>query len=102
MKTIHHNQKVAKNRTDKWKSNLIKGRLEAMKSPTQLKIIRVGLGLSQKEVADQVGVTPATYGAIEVRKRLVKPDNAKKISKVLKAKETTLFKKKDEGKFLAI
>lgn len=79
----HWNQKVAQNRGKDWKKKLLTGRLQAQTNPTRLKLARVKKGLSQGSVAKEIGVTYATYGAIENAHRPVSEERAKKIAQQL-------------------
>ncbi len=79
----HWNKKVAKNRGIEWNKKLVQGRLEARINPTIMRIFRVEKGLSQTKLASELGMTYATYGAIEAGKRAVKKEIADKISSVL-------------------
>ena len=89
----HWNQKVAKNRGDEWKKNLIIGRLEAQSNPTLLRRKRVEAGISQHDMATKLGVTYSTYGAIEAGNRLVQNERASKIAEILNLELNKAFKK---------
>lgn len=98
----HWNQKVSQNRGEKWKKSLIVGRLNAQKNPTNIRLARVKLGKTQGEMANLIGVTYSTYGAIESGSRLVRDDRATKIAEILKLSTTRAFQKaKLEGRYKA-
>lgn len=101
MREINWNDKVSKKRGPEWKAKLVEGRLDATLNPTKLKIKRVASRLSQTEVAENAGLSLATYGAIERGKRLVRQKVADKITKILKAKPSDLFKSLPKGKLVA-
>lgn len=102
MKSSKWNKKVAKNRGDEWRDNLVKGKIEAKMYPTKLQILRAKNKKSQEEIAQAVGLSLTTYGAIERAKRTVKPTKALEIAKFLKASENRLFKKNKQGKLTAL
>lgn len=52
-------------------------------------------GLSQKQVAESVGITTACYQRYEYGQRLPQVDVAVKISKILNADVSTLFEDED-------
>lgn len=79
----HWNQKVAKARGNDWNNKLMAGRLEARINPTLLRICRVKKGLTQTKLADELGLTYATYGAYESGNRPIKEKVADKISEIL-------------------
>lgn len=100
----HWNQKVAQNRGKDWKKKLLTGRLEAQKNPTKLKLARVKRGLSQGIVAQEIGVTYATYGAIENAHRPVTEERAKRIAQQLGVSFSNAFAEKlvkGEPKYIA-
>ena len=95
------NRKVAKNRGLKWKVNLKRGRLDAELNPTKLKIHRVKAGFSQSDMAEALGITLSTYGAIERAHRYIKPANVKEIARILGVQPKTIFAKTKDNKFLS-
>lgn len=98
----HWNQKVSQNRGDKWKKNLIVGRLNAQKNPTNIRLARVKQGKTQGEMAKLLGVTYSTYGAIESGTRLVRDDRAERIATILSLSPSKAFQKaKLEGRYKA-
>lgn len=100
-KMEHWNQKVAANRGEKWKSALLTGRLETSMNPTVLRIERIKQRKSQSDIAKKLGLTYATYGAIEGGRRQVKEDRAKEIADLLGLKLKRAFATMEDGKFLA-
>lgn len=92
--------KIAKNRGDKWKENFMAGRMDAQLNPTVLRLARLKLNVHQEDIAKRLDLSESTYGSIERAKRLVKDDDAQKISKVLKQPVEKLFRRKGK-KFIA-
>ena len=97
----HWNQKVAANRGKTWRTNILSGRLKAARNPTHIRLARIKQSKSQGNVAENIGLTYATYGAIESGRRQVKEDRAKAISELLNLKFTKAFTKVEDGKFVA-
>lgn len=97
----HWNQKVAANRGKKWRSALLSGRLEASARPSAIRIARINQTKSQTDVADKLGLTYATYGAIESGRRQVKEDRAKQIVELLGLTMKKAFTSLKGGKFIA-
>lgn len=90
----HHNVKVAQNRGENWRKNLIKGRMESALNPTALRLARIKKGLPQSEIAKQAGLSLSTYSSIEKGERAVNIERAKQIATALGKKSTvSLFKK---------
>lgn len=100
---MHWNQKVAKSRGKEWNKKLMAGKLEARINPTNLRLSRVKKGLTQTNIADDLKVTYATYGAYENGKRAVKLSLANEISNKLNEDFKKLFTphKKLKDKFVA-
>ena len=94
---IHHNVKVAQSRGDTWRKNLIKGKHESAKNPSKIKLIRLKTGISQEELAKEVGTSTNTLGAIERGIRPVKKERANLISKSLGRKVSQLFRKSESN-----
>lgn len=95
------NQKVSKNRGDKWKKSLKIGRLNALRYPSEMRMKRVMMNLNQNDVAKEVGLSLATLGAIEKGTRRVSADRAESMAKVLRTPLKRIFEKQGE-KFVAI
>lgn len=95
------NKKIAKTRGSRWKQNLIIGRLDSELHPTKLKLGRIRRQISQTLLAKKLGISIATYGAIERAKRPAMPTTAKKIAAELKFNPTQLFRIA-EGKYIAV
>lgn len=57
----------------------------------ELKARRIKLRMTQRDVADQVGVTAQFYGMIEVGKRTPRLGMAFEIAKIMRAKVQDLF-----------
>jgi len=97
----HWNQKVSANRGKTWKSKLLSGRLEVQMNPTKLRLARIKKGLTQTDVAKTLGLTYATYGAIEAGRRAVKNDRANKITGLLGVALKHAFTENKAGKLVA-
>ena len=102
MNTSPENKKISKSRSKKWRGSLVSGKFEASQNPSQIRILRVQKRLSQHEIAKLLKLSPSTYLAIEVKKRLVTEDRAKAFSTLLKKPVKGLFKAASAGKFLAL
>lgn len=96
------NRKVAKNRGYNWEKKLIEGRIEAELHPTKLKLIRIKKLASQEKVAQNLGISLATYGAIERARRLASQKTASKIASFLNIPINVIFVRNKAGKCIAI
>lgn len=101
MRKITWNGKVAKSRGDGWKKSLVAGKLKAKMNPTSLQTVRARKSIPQIDVAQGLGLSLSTYGAIERSRRLVKEDIAKKIAGYFGKSPKQLFKSVRKGKFVA-
>jgi len=105
-KKVHHNVKVAKNRTKKWKMSIADGKLDVQISPTRIRLLRLKSRKTQRTMADALKVSLATYGSIERGKRIVKDTTAQKIAKLINAKIPDIFlrhaKSKTKVKYVAV
>lgn len=97
----HWNRKVAASRGKNWKSSILSGRLDASRNPTSIRLARIKKALSQTEVADSLGLTYATYGAIESGRRKVKLERAKRIAELLGMSLKNSFAGAGNDKYLA-
>jgi DNA-binding XRE family transcriptional regulator len=95
------NKKVAQNRGETWRKKLIKGKSDAAIHPSLIKQKRVEKGISQTEVAKELSVSLATYGAIERARIGVKKAMAVLIAQTLGLDISKIFKK-DGEKYIAI
>lgn len=102
MATLEGNRKVANNRGTAWRSKLVGGRLDSEMRPTVLKIRRAQKLVSQDQLADDLGVSLSTYGAIERGRRSVTKETAAKLSSLLGASVSTLFTSALRGKYVAM
>lgn len=100
-KMEHWNQKVAANRGESWRSALLTGRLEASMNPTKIRLERIKQKKSQTDIAKKLGLTYATYGAIEGGRRQVREERAKEIAELLGLKFKSAFATMEDGKFIA-
>lgn len=95
------NKKVAQNRGEAWRKKLIKGKSDSTLHPTLIKLKRVDSGISQTQVAKDLSVSLATYGAIERGRISVKKAMAVLIAQTLGLDISKIFKK-DGEKYIAI
>lgn len=102
MASMKGNQKIAKKRSIKWQESLATGRLNALISPSNLRLYRVKKKVSQVKIAKELDISTSTYGAIERGKRLVKEVAVKQIASLLKTDIKNLFKKSTKNKYAAI
>lgn len=102
MASLKGNKKVAKKRGKNWRNKLVLGKREAKLKPSNLYLERTKTGLSQSDIADSMGVSLATYGAIERGKRTAKIVLMKEIADKFNMKYCDLFKLAKNGKGLAI
>lgn len=98
----HWNKKVAANRGSEWRQKLLAGRLDIQMNPSNIRLKRIKSNKTQIELAESVGISHATYGAIESGRRMVKADKAEKIAKALGIVLNKAFKAKTKNKFEAI
>lgn len=91
------NQKVVKNRGIEWKKKLLSGRLDIQMNPSHLRLKRIKKNRTQKEVAAQVGMSCATYGAVESGQRPVVKIKAEKIAKALSVPFQEAFSVSDDN-----
>lgn len=100
-KISQRNKQVAAKRGDEWKKKLVEGKYDAQKNPTILKGLRVSKGESQDKIAEAVGVSLTTYGAIERGLRAVKKHLAQYIAQYYGVDVKKVFKE-TEGKYFAL
>lgn len=101
MREMPWNKQIAKSRGEGWRQSLIKGRVEARLNPTKVQIARTKLLKPQFEIANALGVSLATYGAIERGKRPITKDRADKLATILNQSGSRLFKKYDGDRVVA-
>jgi DNA-binding XRE family transcriptional regulator len=101
MSSIKGNRKVAKNRGYNWNKKLIEGRIDAELHPTKLKLGRVRRLVSQQKIAQNLGISLATYGAIERSRRATSQKTASTICELLKFSLAEIFRN-NQGKYIAI
>lgn len=88
-----HNKKVASSRGEAWRKKLAKGKLEALRNPSQLRVIRAEKGLSQQDMIKGTSVkSVAAFARIEKGSRTIDPKLASEIAKKLKSPVNSLFK----------
>lgn len=64
---------------------------------TKLKVLRARRNWSQKDVADKLGITPASYSLIENGKRLGANRTWEKIKSLYKLKDREMWEIQHEG-----
>jgi DNA-binding XRE family transcriptional regulator len=101
MASSEGNRKISKNRGKQWKENLVAGRIDAELHPTKLKLARLKKLLSQGKVAEILGISLATYGAVERGKRAISKKNLVQLMNIFKVPVKELFSQA-EDKFMAL
>lgn len=99
-KLLKRGQNIAKSRGEAWRLKLSKGKLDAIMSPSMLRLKRVKLGKSQTELGKAIGFSLGYYGNIERGLFGIDKKNALELSKIFKSKMLDLFEQKDD-KFFA-
>ncbi len=89
-KTWH--QKIAANRGKSWLDATREGRLDAIRNPSLLRLVRTKKGMLQSELAKALKMSESTLGQIERGKRPVKRSLASTIANHLGMTSTKLFK----------
>jgi DNA-binding XRE family transcriptional regulator len=102
MASTKGNQKIAAKRGEEWRKKLVAGKMEARLYPSNLMVARAKRNLTQTSIAQRIGVSLATYGAIERGHRGVRPETAEVIAATIQAPLKSLFRKSSVGKMLAI
>ena len=103
MASLKGNRKIAKRRGKTWRNKLVKGKREAKLKPSNLYLLRTEQGFSQSDIANSLGISLATYGAIERGKRPAKLGIMKELSDKFEASYKDLFTlSKTGGKGVAI
>jgi len=100
----HWNKKVAKKRGEGWRKSLIAGRFDAQRNPTKIRELRCKRNMRQQDVAEKMGMSYATYGAVENARRQTREDVVSDILKLFKIpekKKNSYFKKISERKYVA-
>lgn len=95
------NAVIAKARSQEWKESLVKGKLDAIKNPSEMRVARVKMVKTQGMVARGLKLSLSTYTAIERGLRLVDKSRAKVIANYFNAKVQDLFKNGDDDKLIA-
>jgi transcriptional regulator with XRE-family HTH domain len=88
-----HNKKIAKLRGENWQKALVKAKFDAVQKPSLMKLRRVKMGLSQKNLLSNcpaIGSITALR-KIENAEHKASYDKAFQISKALKCKLSELF-----------
>lgn len=101
MRKITWNKKVAASRGESWKKALVEGKLKAKMNPTKLQLARANKQIPQIKAATDLGVSLATYGAIERARRPVSKATAKKVSSYFGKSEKSFFKPYAKGRLVA-
>lgn len=101
MATVTGNRKIAANRGAEWRSKLVGGKLDSVLHPTHLKLKRAQKLISQDQLANELGVSLSTYGAIERGRRAITKETASKLCSILSASISSLFQPGQQGKYVA-
>lgn len=100
--TWHKKIAVSRGKNKEWIKNLAQGKLRAALNPSLIRLARLEKGLHQAVLSSKLNVSESTFGAIELGKRLVKPDMADEIAQLLGKKYSDLFKSSSvKGKLIA-
>ena len=99
MSVSERNRKVAKSRGKKWRENIIAGRHAASMAPSALRMWRIKSSMSQYLVAKKLGLSGPTYAAIELGKRMISEERARKMVTVSGKSMALLFKKVADDKY---
>lgn len=102
MSVFERNRTVAALRGERWRANLVRGKMESQFFPSAMKVLRVKKLMSQYEMAKLCNSSIANLGGIERGTRTVKPRLAERIAAILEAPVEKLFKKDSKGKLFAI
>lgn len=97
--TLH--KKIAANRGASWRKNLVAGRRDVALNPSNMRIARLKKNIDQARIAKHMDWSESTVGAIERAKRMVKPNEAQGIAKILGYPVNKLFRAKGK-KLVAI
>lgn len=95
-------KKIAANRGEKWKRNMLAGRREALLNPSNIRIVRLRKNVHQSVLAKKLGMSEGKFGAIERGKQMVKKDVAEMIASQLGTPLQKLFKFVEKKKYIAI
>ena len=101
-KSDEWHRKIARNRGDSWKKNVLAGRRDALLNPSNIRIARLSLNILQSTIAEKLNLSESAFGAIERGKQKVKETVAKQIAKILNLPLKKLFVPAGKEKYLAV
>lgn len=101
-KSDEWHRKIARNRGESWKKNVMAGRRDALLNPSNIRIARLSLNIHQSTIAQRLNMSESAFGAIERGKQKVKEVVAKQIAKMLNLPLKKLFTPVDKEKFVAV
>ena len=102
MGVFERNRIVSSLRGERWRANLVRGRMESQFFPSMIKIIRVKRAIPQYDIAKAIGISIASFGGIERSMRPARPEIAEKIAGILGVPLTKLFTKKEKKLFAIV
>jgi transcriptional regulator with XRE-family HTH domain len=70
----------------------MEGRRDAFLNPSNIRLMRMKKEILQTDIAEKLGMSLSTFGAVERGKRLVKQPVVKQLSEILNAPPAKLFK----------
>ena len=95
-------KKIARNRGESWRKNMLAGRRDAILNPSNIRLLRLKGDVHQEVIAKKLDMSESTYGAIERGKRMVSGETAKAIASILGVSATKIFKFVRHDKYIAI
>jgi DNA-binding XRE family transcriptional regulator len=95
-------KKIAKNRGESWRKNMLAGRRDAILNPSHVRLLRLKYDIHQAEIAKKINISESTFGAIERAKRMVNGGDAQKIAAALNVAKEKIFRFVKHDKYLAI
>ena len=101
-KSDEWHRKIAANRGESWKKNVMAGRMEAMLNPSNIRLARIQKSILQSTIAQKLGMSESAFGAIERGRQKVKFEVAELISEILKLPIKKLFTPVGKEKYVAV
>jgi DNA-binding XRE family transcriptional regulator len=102
-KSSKWHKKISANRGPEWAKSIIEGRQDSILNPSNLRMVRLGLGITrQEDFARDVGLSKSTYCAVERGIRKIKSSTAEKIAKKVGKPLVKLFKQAGPEKYVAV
>jgi DNA-binding XRE family transcriptional regulator len=102
IKSDEWHRKIAQNRGESWRKNVLAGRRDAILNPSSIRLIRIKNNIMQSVIARKLNLSESAYGAIERGKQKVKETTAKEIADFFAVPLSKIFKPVGNKKFLAV